>query len=344
VNRWGRCLGVVGYAVLLGIAGGSAQGATEVRLDKDFLAGIAEKLPPSPFEKKGQYKGTVHSYRLLSIDPGRRRLLAACQVEGEFRPPVSGPLSDHVSRSEGHVNGLRKFRFDIKAGVNIEAGADGMPHFRVEVEEIKKGELEGFVGLLAKLLGKYFDDMVTQIADGRAALLNQKLNAEVMKRSAVFKAYGVFSGIDYGPQQIVLRFDLTRFQSEGIVGYVFLSPQPGTVPLYRWFNARMGSHEYTTSPGGPGRPALVSEGVACYVPAHAAQGVLALYGWHGRKDHLYATSAAAMSLARLGLRTSGLAFYVFENAVPGSVPFYRFFDPRQGLHFYTLHPHAEFAK
>jgi len=26
------------------------------------------------------------------------------------------------------------------------------------------------------------------------------------------------------------------------------------------------------------------------------------------------------------------------------VPFYRFFDPRTGRHFYTTHPHAEFAK
>ena len=103
-----------------------------------------------------------------------------------------------------------------------------MPHFRVDVEEIKKTELEGIVGLLAKLLGKSFDDIVTQVADGRAALLNQKLNAEVAQRAAVFKQYGVFCGIDYSPDQVILHFDLTRLKSEGIVGYVFAAPQPGT--------------------------------------------------------------------------------------------------------------------
>ncbi|MGC8642533.1 MAG: hypothetical protein ACP5XB_21975 [Isosphaeraceae bacterium] len=107
----------------------SVQAATEVRLDKDFLAAVVEKLPPSPFEKRGQYKGTVHSYRLLAIDARRRRFLATCQVEGEFRPPVSGPISEHVSRSDGHKEGRRKFRFDITTGVNIEAGTDGLPHF-----------------------------------------------------------------------------------------------------------------------------------------------------------------------------------------------------------------------
>ena len=216
MNRSGAVPAVVWCLLLFNLPGRSAHAATEVRLDKDFLAGIVEKLPPSPFEKKGQYKGTVHSYRLLAIDPKRRRFLAACQVEGEFRPPVSGPLSEHVSRSDGHTTRPSKFRFDITTGVNIEAGADAMPRFRVEVEEIKKAELEGIVGLLAKLLGKYFDDMVTQIAEGRASLLNKKLNAEVLKRAAVFKEYGVFCGIDYSPDQVILHFDLTRLKSEGI--------------------------------------------------------------------------------------------------------------------------------
>src|SRR5882724_7269574 len=83
-----------------------ATAATEVRLDRDFLAGVAEKLPPSPFEKKAQYRGTIHSYRLLAIDPKRRRLLASCRVEGEFRPPVTGPISERVSRADDHTKGL----------------------------------------------------------------------------------------------------------------------------------------------------------------------------------------------------------------------------------------------
>jgi hypothetical protein len=326
------------------LACSAAQAATEVRLDRDFLAGIAEKLPPNPFEKKGQYRGTIHSYRLLAIDPQRRRFLASCQVEGEFRPPVSGPISDRVRRAEGHTKGLRKFHFEIRAGINIEAGPDATPRFRVDVDEIKKTELEGIVGLLAKLLGKYFDDMVTQIAAGRASLLSQKLNAEVLKRAAVFKEYGVFCGIDYTADQVVLHFDLTRFKREGIVGYVFAAPQQGTVPLYRWFDRRVGSRYYTTSPGGPDRPSYVSEGVACHVFAHAVPGTVPLYGWHSRRDHLYAPLADAERLSRIGFRSDGIAFYVYSQPEPGSVPLYRFFHPRRGVHFYTTHPHAEFAK
>src|SRR3954453_21807275 len=85
------------------IAGRAATAATEVRLDRDFMAGVAEKLPPSPFEKKGQYRGKIPSYPLLAIDPNRRRLLATCRAEGEFRPPVSGPISERVSRSDEHT-------------------------------------------------------------------------------------------------------------------------------------------------------------------------------------------------------------------------------------------------
>ena len=320
------------------------EGATELRLDKDFLTGIVEKLPPSPFEKKGQYKGTVHSYRLLAIDHRLRRFLAACQVEGEFRPPVSGPVSEHVSRSDDHTNGLRKFRFEIKASVYVEAGPDAAPRFRVDVEEIKRAELEGIVGLLAKLLGKYFDAMIAQIADGRAAILNQKLNAEVAKRAEIFKQYGAFCGIDYLPDQVVLHFDLTRFKREGIVGYVYTTAVPGTVPLHRWLDRRTGGHQYTLSPHGPDWANASLEGVACHVFDRATTGAVPVYAWHGRFDHLYTLAADGEGVVRRGFRPSGVAFYLLSEQAPDTVPFYRFFNPRTGRHFYTTHPHAEFAK
>ncbi len=337
-------LRVAACLVVFYLAEQRAGAVTEVRLDKDFLAGIVEKLPPTPFEKKERYRGQVHSYRLLAIDPRRRRFLASCQVEGEFRPPVTGPVSERISRSDDHTPGMRKFRFEITAGVNIESGPDAMPRFRVEVEEVKKAELEGIAGLLAKLLGKFFDDVVTQVADGRASVLSQKLNAEVVKRLANFKQYGAFCGIDYTADQVILRFDLTRFRSEGIVGYVFPTSQTGTVPLYRWFDRRVGSHAYTTSPGQADRPNLVNEGIACYVFDHMVPGAVPLYGWHSWKDHLYTTAADGEGVFRKGYGPSGIAFFVDSAQAPGAVPLYRFIDPNRGLHFYTTHPHAEFAK
>ena len=72
----------------------------------------------------------------------------------------------------------------------------------------------------------------------------------------------MFRGIDYAPSEVVLHFDLTRFHLEGIAGYVFAEAQPGTVPFYRWFHPRNGSHFYTTIPAAPDRPNSVSEGIS----------------------------------------------------------------------------------
>jgi hypothetical protein len=321
-----------------------ALAVTEVRLDKDFLAGIVEKLPPTQFEKRGKYRGTVHSYQLFAIDSKRRRFLAGCRVEGEFHPPVAGPVAERINQSENHVPGMRKFRFELTASVNIETSPDSMPRFQVDIEEIRKAELEGIAGLLAKLLGKFFDDMVTQVANGRASLLSQKLNAEVLKRSAAFKQYGAFCGIDYAPDQVILRFDLTRFKLEGIAGYVYSTPQAGTVPLYRSFDRQFGSHEYTTNSVITGRPNLVNEGVTCHVFDHPVAGAEPLYRWDSRRDHVYATAANGEGSFRQGFRPRGIICYVNSAPVPGTVPLYRFLDPRRGLHFYTTHPHAEFAK
>ncbi|WP_165226053.1 hypothetical protein [Aquisphaera insulae] len=339
--RLRRSLAVI---LILTLAPSTARAGTEVKLDRDYLAGVIEKLPPSPFEKKGQYRGEVNAYRLRAIDPKRRRFLASCQVEGSFTPPAAGPISERASQSKGHEKGQRKFRFEITAGINVEAGPDGTPRFHVDVEEVKKAELEGLAGLLAKFMGRFFDEMVTQIADGRAAILNQKLNAEVAKRAAAMKEYGVFCGIDYHPDDVVVRFDLTRYKKEGIAGYVFAAPRPGTVPLYRFQDRRNGTHEFSLSPGGPGRADVIDEGIACYVPDDHAAGSVIVHGWTGRHDRFYTTSENGEGAPRRLLKPTGPAFRVYPDPVPDSVPLYRFVDPNRARHFYTTHPHAEFAK
>jgi hypothetical protein len=74
---------------------------------------------------------------------------------------------------------------------------------------------------------------------------------------------------------------------------------------------------------------------------------VALHRWLGRREWYYTTDHLGTGLARLGYRPETVACHVFDpNAPPppGAVPFYRFVDPRTGVHFYTTHPHAEFAK
>jgi hypothetical protein len=344
MSRWTRRIlaGVFAAAALLHARTGQA--AAEIKLGKDFLGGIVEKLPPTTFDKTDKYRGAVHSYRLVAIDPRTRVFLIACEIEGEFRPPVTGPISERVGRSPQTPPGWRKFRFDVKARVNIEPGVDGAPRFRIEIDEVKKRELDGFSGVLAKILGQYFDELVTQIASGRASRLNKRLNDEILKRVGVFKEYGVFQRIDYAPSEVVLHFDLTRFRSEGIVGHVFTEQRPETVPLYRWLHPQDGSHYYTTIPNAPDRPNSVSEGVSCYFHDHPVPDAVPLYCWRKWRDDLFTTLDNGENATRIGYRPHGIAGYIHRDPLPGTSPLYRFYDPVRQQHFYTVHPNAEFAK
>jgi hypothetical protein len=333
---------MLGWALLAPARSGGA--AAEVKLDKDFLEGVVAKLPPCKFDKADSYHGSVHSYRLVAIDRRARSVLISCQVEGEFRPPVKGPISERVGRSSQTTEGWRAFRFEVKANVNIEPGREGIPRFRIQLDEVKRKELDGFSGVVARFLGKYFDEIVTQIASGRAVRLNDRLNGEIAKHITLFKDYGVFRGIDYAPAEIVLHFDVTRFRSEGITGYVFAEAQAGAVPFYRWLHPRDGSHYYTTTPTAPDRPNAVSEGIACHVFDHSIAETIPLYRWHRPRDDFYTTAHDGENSGRIGYRPAGVACYIYTKPKPGTVPLYRFFDPIRHHHFYSTHPHAEFAK
>ena len=41
----------------------------------------------------------------------------------------------------------------MKARVNIEPGVDGAPRFRIEIDEVKKRELDGFSGVRCQVPG-----------------------------------------------------------------------------------------------------------------------------------------------------------------------------------------------
>jgi hypothetical protein len=317
----------------------------EVKLDKEYLAGLVEKLPPLPFQTPGKARGTAHDYRLVAIDPTGRRFVVACIVDGEYRPPISGALARRDDEDDGT---WRRFRFEVHLSINVEPGRDGTPRFKIVVDEVRRKELEGLAGTLAKLLGKYFDDIATRIAAGKANQLSGKLNAEIVKRIAAFKEYGVFTGIDYTPALVVLRFEMTRFKSEGIAGYVYPpgaaeGPPPGTVPLYRAMHRKLGTHLYTVSREEAARRGFQIEGIACHVFDRPFQQTVPLYRWGIPRDGLYTTARDGEGSARYGYRLEGIACFVFPAETQGTVPFYRFKDPRTGHHFYTVHPHAEFA-
>ena len=334
------------FLCVAGILGLPSRGwaSAEVKFDRDFLTGVIEKMPPIPFQKDGHYRGTVSSYRLQAIDPKLRRLLLTCEVAGEFRPPIPTPHLETDPRNGHPEEHWRSFRFDVRVGINIEAAGDGTPRFRVEVEEIKRRELEGFAGTVAKVLGKSFDSLVKQVAEGKASRLNERLNNEILKHIKIFQDYGILYGIDYTSAQIVLHFDVSRYTPEGVAGYVFPAERPGTVPLYRWAHVWRHEHVYTTNAIGPDRRIYKSDGIAGYAlqpPLDRDRPALSLPC--SRWDHFY-TTADGEGVNRRGYCGEGVACYLYAVPKPGTVPFYRFVEPRTGLHFYTTHPHAEFVK
>ncbi len=352
----GRRLGIRLWLIVGAvIVPGSARGSAEVKLDREFLAGLVEKLPAAPFARAGQYRGSARGFRLVAIDPMKRRFVVACEVSGEFRPPVAGAIRRAVtppsdsrpppSASPGDEPGWKAFTFDVRASIFAEPGPDGVPRFRVDVDEVKRRELDGVAGALARVLGRYFDGLVTQVADGRAESMNAKLNETLRAKVAAFKEYGVLREIAYQAESVTLTFDVTKFRSEGIAGYVYPTAEPGTVALHRWVRPGLNDRFYTTSPQAPaGHPYYVYESIACYVLPTPRAGTVPFHRWRSLREWYYTTDDGAGFLPRLGYRPEMVACHLFPVPTPGAVPLYRFVDPRTGVHFYTTHPHAEFAK
>ncbi len=341
-------------------------GPSEVKLDRDYLSNLLARLPNTPFENKGQYRGEVNTFQLVGIDAKTRQITISCNVVGEFdenavvaalkggnqaKPPapVMNPARAHAAPvvsapTPATGQAWRKFRFEVRVSINIEPSVEGAPRLKFHVDDVKRKELTGIVGPLAKLMGRGFDQIVTTFADKKAAGLNDKLNTEVVKRVALFQSYGMLCGVDYFPTHLVLLFDVTRWRSEGIAGYVFTTNEPGTMPLYRWVNPRKGDHFYTTSSHEPDPRNYHCEGVACYVLPAAGQGTVPLLRFRGKNECFYTTAKNVEALKKVGYHLEGISCYLLANQQGNAVPLYRFLDPARGLHFYTIHPQAEFAK
>ncbi len=338
---------VIGLIVLAALPSAARAGA-EVKLDRDFIAGLVEKLPPAPFKKDNQYHGEAKGFRLIGIDPNSRRMPVQClrEIVGAYRPVIAQAV--HQGQADKNAGGgWKTFAFDVLAAVKAEPGPDGAPRFTVEILEVKRKALDGLPGALSLILGRYFDDLVTQVADGKAQALGDKMNAQLRKKIDAFKEYGVLREIGYASDQLTLVFDVTKYKSDGIAGYVFATQKPGTVPLFRWSRPRFGDRYYTITPGAiPGHPYYVFDGIACYVYPTAAPGTAPLARWRGPLEWFYTTDPLGEGMARRGYRAETIACHLFPkpDAAPDTIPLYRFTDPRTSLHFYTTHPHAEFLK
>ena len=115
------------------------------------------------------------------------------------------------------------------------------------------------------------------------------------------------------------------YHLDGIVGYVYSTSLPETVPLFRAFNPTTGDHFYTTDE-------------AEYRRATTQHG----YQAEGPAAHVYSPKQAeAESLAariygsnQVG-RAEGTAVHVYSPTQVGKVTLFRAYNPQTGDHFYT---------
>jgi hypothetical protein len=119
-----------------------------------------------------------------------------------------------------------------------------------------------------------------------------------------------------------------------------------------------GDHFYTTDPNGElaRQSGYVYEGIACYIIPYPAKnlplGIVAyeLHRWFNPQsgDHFYTTILNGELAGSSGYVHEGIAGYVYDPTFPGPIdpkaaPFYRWFSPAAGLHFYTVDPAGELA-
>ncbi|PWI64379.1 hypothetical protein PCL_10517 [Purpureocillium lilacinum] len=120
-----------------------------------------------------------------------------------------------------------------------------------------------------------------------------------------------------------------NYEREGITGYVYNSQQPGTIPIFRWYNKRNGDHFYTADPNGELAPQSYNyEGVGWYMFKDRAVNSVPLYRWYNptNGDHFYTTDAAGELAPQGGYHSEGITGYLHPTATPNSVPLYRWYN------------------
>jgi hypothetical protein len=111
------------------------------------------------------------------------------------------------------------------------------------------------------------------------------------------------------------------------------------VPLYRYWNAQIPDHFYTTdwTELGGGKFAWVFEQVACYVHARQAPGTVPLYRyWNSQLgDHFYTVDWNELGTGKFGWVFESIQCYVHDQPGAGLLPLYRYWNSAGRDHFLT---------
>ena len=129
------------------------------------------------------------------------------------------------------------------------------------------------------------------------------------------------------------------------------------VPLYRYYNAGVHDHLYTTdptengtaAPGEVGNNGFLCEGIECLVYNEEVIETVPLHRYWNEavEDHLYTTNADEIEtttcgdVGKNGYRYEGIVGYCFiaqcKRPDYTIVPLYRYWNPARQDHFYTIH-------
>jgi hypothetical protein len=145
--------------------------------------------------------------------------------------------------------------------------------------------------------------------------------------------------------------DNNGWKSEGIEAFVYPYRQDGTLPLYRYYNAEIKDHFYTTSSGdlGFGKAGYTFQGVTAFIhppPPQLAQNLpaptitfaptpLYRYWKPTTNDHFYSTKTQLPVTQMRGWIPQGVVASTYTEQVPGTVPLYRYYNAQDKDHLYT---------
>lgn len=112
-----------------------------------------------------------------------------------------------------------------------------------------------------------------------------------------------------------------------------------TTRLFRYWNAQVGDHFYTTSwtELGTGKNGYAYEGVQCYIFPNPRAGSTPLFRyWNAdTTDHFYTTNWSELGAGGNGWIFEGILGYVYPTQRANTTPLYRYWNPEIGDHFYT---------
>lgn len=129
---------------------------------------------------------------------------------------------------------------------------------------------------------------------------------------------------------------------EGVQCYIW-TPEPAPTPFYRYWNAHVKNHFYTTNYAelGHGKHGYILETSPGKLSSTPSVGTVALYRYYKAGDHFYTTNVDEIKetikgkLGAHGYKCEGIAGYCWREQVAGTTALYRYWNPVIKDHFYT---------